>query len=303
MRSRAGQRHRPTEVEVAGGALRVGVWDAAADAPTVVAVHGVTASHLAWAWLAEALPDVRIVAPDLRGRGRSNDLTGGGGMADHADDLARVCEAMGIGPALVVGHSMGAFVTVVLAHRRPDLVTGILLVDGGLPLQAPAGLAPEQLVAAVLGPTAERLSMRFTDTDAYLRFWAGHPAFADGLTPALVDYFAYDLVEDGDAMRPATSLEATTSDTIDLQNGSAVPAAWQALDARTGERIPAHLITVGRGLRDEVPGLYPPSHLGALLAQYPWLPHERWDDLNHYTVIMSPDGAESVAARVRAMLG
>lgn len=84
---------RAVEVPVAGGVLRVGVWDAAPDAPTILAVHGVTSSHLAWQLLAEELPGVRIVAPDLRGRGQSNALAGPAGMAAHADDLAEIGRA------------------------------------------------------------------------------------------------------------------------------------------------------------------------------------------------------------------
>ena len=52
-------------VPVAGGDLTVGVWDAEDPAaPTILAIHGVTSSHLAWEFLAESLPGVRIVAPD-----------------------------------------------------------------------------------------------------------------------------------------------------------------------------------------------------------------------------------------------
>ena len=39
--------------------------------PSVLAVHGITASHRSLAVVAERLPDVRLIAPDLRGRGRS----------------------------------------------------------------------------------------------------------------------------------------------------------------------------------------------------------------------------------------
>ena len=44
-------RYRTVDAPVAGGTLRVGVWepaDGAADAPTVLLVHGVTASHRSW---------------------------------------------------------------------------------------------------------------------------------------------------------------------------------------------------------------------------------------------------------------
>lgn len=156
-------------VPVAGGDLTVGVWDAEDPAaPTILAIHGVTSSHLAWEFLAESLPGVRIVAPDLRGRGRSNEIAGPAGMAAHAADLAAVSAAFDLGPVVVVAHSMGAFVAVAFAARHPELVARLVLVDGGLPLGAPAGLAPDQLVDAILGPTAARLNLRFASVAEYL---------------------------------------------------------------------------------------------------------------------------------------
>ncbi|WP_448073675.1 alpha/beta fold hydrolase [Georgenia yuyongxinii] len=116
--------HTYTEVDVAvdGGTLHAGVWEprAAADGvPTVLAIHGITATHRAWDWVAPDLAGVRVVAPDLRGRGRSNGLPGPFGMARHADDVAALADQVGARGVVVTGHSMGGFVAVVLAHRHP----------------------------------------------------------------------------------------------------------------------------------------------------------------------------------------
>ena len=55
-------------------------------------------------------------------------------MAAHADDLVAVLDHFGIGRALLLGHSMGAFVAVVAADRHRDRVDQLVLVDCGLPL-------------------------------------------------------------------------------------------------------------------------------------------------------------------------
>ena len=125
-------RYEAVDVEVRGGSLRVGIWGTESG-PPVLAIHGITASHLAWQLVAEALPDLRIIAPDLRGRGRSSELPGPYGFDQHADDLARLIDQLGLGPVPIVGHSMGGFVAVAVAHRHPDLISGVLLLDGGLP--------------------------------------------------------------------------------------------------------------------------------------------------------------------------
>ncbi|MFF8818680.1 alpha/beta fold hydrolase [Leucobacter sp. NPDC015123] len=287
--------YRTVDVAVSGGLLRVGVWDPvspADGAPTVLAIHGVTASHLAWPFVVGELPGVRIIAPDLRGRGASNTVDGPAGMRAHAADLVAVLDNFGERSVPVFGHSMGAFVAVTLAHLAPERVSRLVLIDGGLPLDTPAGVSAEALVQAILGPTADRLSRRFADVPAYLDFWRAHPAFARDWSGELEAYFAYDLVPAGDGLRPATSLATTTDDTVDMNTGSTLADALAALPAFSG---PVELITVPRGLLDEPPGLYPPAHLATLLSALPHVRHVELEDLNHYTVVMSERGARALA--------
>jgi hypothetical protein len=94
------------------GATSPSAWDAEDPAaPTILAIHGVTSSHLAWEFLAESLPGCGS-SRRTSGRGRSNEIAGPAGMAAHADDLAAVSAAFDLGPVVVVAHSMGAFVAV-----------------------------------------------------------------------------------------------------------------------------------------------------------------------------------------------
>lgn len=289
-------RYRTLDVPVDGGDLRVGVWEpeeGGVDAPTVLLVHGVTASHLSWPLVAERLPDVRVVAPDLRGRGRSNRLTGPAGMAAHARDLVAVLDAVGADRVVVVGHSMGAFVSLVLGDLYPERASRIVLVDGGLPLALPPGLAPEEVIRLVLGPAAERLAMTFPSVEAYRDFWRAHPAFARDWSPALEDYLAYDLDGEAPALRPSTSYATLEEDSVDQLSGTAIADAVAAM------RHPTLFVTAERGLLDQVPALYPLARIPELLAASPTLRHVAVADVNHYTITMSERGADAVGAAVR----
>lgn len=290
--------YRTIDVPVVGGDLHVGVWDPVGErTDDVLLVHGVTASHLAWPFVVSGLPGVRAVAPDLRGRGRSNALAGAAGMRAHADDLAATLDALGIEKTVIVGHSMGAFVAIVFAHLHPDRVSRVVLVDGGLPLDLPPGMDADALVAAVLGPTAARLSMRFADAGEYLDFWRDHAAFRGAWSPELEAYLAYDLVADGDgAFRPATSYRTMVEDSIDQNTGASIVTALAEATQ------PIRLLTAPRGLQNEEPGLYAPAHLAKMLADAPAVCHSGIDDVNHYTIVMAPDGAAAVAAAVREEL-
>ncbi len=294
--------YRTVDVPVRGGLLRVGVWEpvGVADPETVLAVHGITASHRAWPAIVEALPRVRLIAPDLRGRGRSNVLPGPYGMAQHADDLLATLDLLHVPDAVVVGHSMGGFVAVVFAHRNPSRVRRIVLVDGGIPLPAPAGLPvgtdPEVLLQVVLGPAAERLSLTFPDEAAYLRFWRAHPAFQNGWSDAVADYVGYDLDGTAPRLRSSSSYDAVAADSLELYAGGPVPDALAELAHETT------LLRAPRGLLDEPIPLYPRDHLAAWQELLPLLAVRDVPDVNHYTIIMSPTGVAEVAAEIRAGL-
>jgi lipase len=287
--------YRTHDVPVDGGALRVGEWgpdDPAA--PTVIAVHGITASHLAWAVVAEALPEVRLVAPDLRGRGRSSGLPGPYGMARHAADLETVIEALELPRAILLGHSMGGFVALVAAHLYPDRFSQLQLIDGGLPLFVPQGISKENLLAATLGPAIARLSMTFPDRATYLELWRNHPAFVSEWNQAVVDYADYDLTGTEPELRSSCSLEAVKQDSTELYGGESVLAALADL------RQPVTLMTAPRGLLNQTPGLYSPSAIERWRAELPAVTIREVPDVNHYTIVMGAAGASAIGREVRA---
>ncbi|MBV9253064.1 MAG: alpha/beta hydrolase, partial [Actinobacteria bacterium] len=209
--SRAADALEFVDAPVAGGALRVGRWGAGRR--VVLGVHGVTASSVSLVPVARQLGDeFTLIAPDLRGRGGSNELPGPFGMAAHAADCAAVLDRLGTGPVTVVGESMGGFVGVVLAARRPDLVERLVLVDGGLPLPVPEGIDVDTMIDAVLGPAVARLRQTFESVDAYLDFWRVHPALQEDWSADIEAYLRYDLTGEAPELRSRVSEAAVRAD-------------------------------------------------------------------------------------------
>lgn len=289
---------RTAAVPTVGGALQVGVAEpvdaTGTAAPVLLAVHGITANHMAWRPVAEHLPGHRVLAPDLRGRGGSAGLAGPYGMARHADDLIATLDALGVQRATVAGHSMGGFVALVFAHRHPDRVHRLLLVDGGVPLPVPDGVSTEQLIEAILGPALARLSMTFPDRAAYRAFWQAHPAFRGSWNADVEAYVDYDLVGEPAALRSSVSLEAVRADSVDQIEGAALRAAVQ--DAAAG---PLFLLRAPLGLQDEPPGLYPEPLLTSYASRLPRLRWETVPAVNHYSLLLGETGARAVAQAVR----
>jgi N-formylmaleamate deformylase len=85
-----------------------------------------------WARVAEALaPDYDVIAVDARGHGRSEASVDGYTLITQAEDLAGVIAALGLEQPALLGHSLGAEATLVLAGTYPDLLRAILLEDPG----------------------------------------------------------------------------------------------------------------------------------------------------------------------------
>jgi len=99
-------------------------------APTVVCLHGVTAHGRRFRRLAEERLAMRfrVLAPDLRGHGRSGhdppwDLS------THLDDLLETVAAAGVEAAAWIGHSFGGRLAVELCARAPEKVESVGLLD------------------------------------------------------------------------------------------------------------------------------------------------------------------------------
>lgn len=284
------------DVAVAGGDLRVARWGDPAD-PVVFAIHGVTANHTSWSIIAEELDGrVCLVAPDLRGRGRSGGLPGPYGMGVHAADLIAVADHLGLDQFPLAGHSMGAYVAASTAARYPDRVSSVLLIDGGIPLPVPPGLTVDQLLQAIIGPAMARLSMTFETPEAYREYWRPHPALAEDWGPAIEAYVDYDLVKDGDTYRSSVSIDAVRGDSEDmLLTDSGADFAKV--------KCPISLLRAPRGLFNEESPLISDTMVTDAVAAAPDLQDLGMiPDVNHYTLSLSKPGAQFVAQTIKKTL-
>ncbi len=115
-------------------ALAADTWMPAADeTPPFLLVHGLASNARLWDGIAAELTAMGhpVTTVDLRGHGRSSKPDGPYDVTTVADDLATLIERMAIDRPVVAGQSWGGNVVLELAARRPELIRGIVCVDGG----------------------------------------------------------------------------------------------------------------------------------------------------------------------------
>ncbi len=117
------------------------------DGPMLVCVHGLGGSHVNWAALAPLLTArCRVVALDLAGHGRTRPGRRSTAVEANQRLLDRFLREVIGTPAVLVGNSMGATVSILQATAFPATVAGLVLVDP--PLPQTRGSRPDPMVTA-----------------------------------------------------------------------------------------------------------------------------------------------------------
>ena len=99
-----------------------------AAAPAILLIHGSGVSAGSWVnQLRGLLTAFRVAAIDLPGHGKSDPIPRAS-VEEYAETVAKFLEALGSGPVLVVGHSLGGAIAIALAAQRPHAVTGLVLL-------------------------------------------------------------------------------------------------------------------------------------------------------------------------------
>ncbi|WP_271411883.1 alpha/beta fold hydrolase [Pseudomonas sp. Q1-7] len=121
------------------------------DGQRVIALHGWLDNANSFARLAPRLPGLRIVALDFAGHGLSAHRAAGASylLWDYVADVLQVAEQLGWERFSLLGHSMGAIVSVLLAGAMPERVERLALIDGLMPYTGEADQAPAKLGEAL----------------------------------------------------------------------------------------------------------------------------------------------------------
>lgn len=175
--------------------------------PDIVFIHATGFNALTYRTLLAPLGEkLHVVAIDARGHGRT-DLPartwGYTSWARHRDDVIALLERHFTGPVTLAGHSMGATVSILVAGRRPDLVSSLALLEPVIVsaslhalMQMPGGPAWNRLLAPIARGAARRRN-QFESREAAVEAFSGRGVFKAFPPEALADYVEDGLAQDG----------------------------------------------------------------------------------------------------------
>ena len=123
----------PLENKVNLGNLELSYRHWAPEGRQILLLHGLASNARIWDLLAPILAkNFSVIAVDQRGHGKSDKPDTGYDFDTVTNDVVGFINALKLKNPIVVGHSWGGSVALCLATQRPDLISGLCFVDGGL---------------------------------------------------------------------------------------------------------------------------------------------------------------------------
>jgi pimeloyl-ACP methyl ester carboxylesterase len=197
----------PLDLQLSAGSLHL-LLTGREDGLPVVCVPGLSANARSFDAVSARVAQRgrQVVALDLRGRGYSPATAAGTyGWRHHAEDVLEAAGRLGFGAFDLVGHSMGAFVSMQTAALAPARVRSLVLIDA-------VGVPEPEAIPPILA-SVQRLGAVYPSAEAYCAQIRGRGAAVpwEELWEA---HFLYELERVPGGVRPRTSMEAVVEDMV-----------------------------------------------------------------------------------------
>lgn len=222
----------------------------------VVFVHGWASDLSAWRFQTAGLEEqVRVIALDLPGHGRSDKPVRAYSMEFFARAVNAVMEAAGVDRAVLVGHSMGTPIIRQFSRLFPGKTIGLVVVDGALKPPGLDSAAIERQVKQFSGP--------------------GVPQIWDQMITSLLPGDELETIRRQVIRTAQTTPEHVVTGSI---RGMMDPAIWIADTIK----VPV-LAVMARGPS------WPPAYRAYVKSIVPDLRYEELDGVHHFLMLERPD--------------
>lgn len=275
---------KPKMIKTRGDGIQIqlAVWEG--KGRPILCIHGLTANSRFWDCLASALsPTYKIIAMDLRGRGLSDKPPTGYSIKYHCRDILALMEDQGLKRPVLMGHSLGAFISLVFAAKHPDKVNRLILIDGG------GKLSNNQMAKVFKGikPSLDRLGQIFPSFKAYLSLMKQAP-FLQPWNAYMDAYFRYEVEKVKGGVRSRVYPKHIEEEATNLKKEDS---------SQYYSRItcPTLILRATRGLLAEDDFVLPKNVANRMVKEIPQAELVQLDGVNHYTILFQPNEARDQA--------
>jgi pimeloyl-ACP methyl ester carboxylesterase len=214
---------------------------------------------------------------DLRGRGLSGRPPSGYSVENHCKDILALMDDQGLERPVLMGHSLGAFISLVFAAKYPQRVDRLILVDGGGKLSE----AQMTKVFAGIKPSLDRLGKVFPDFESYVALLKQAP-FLQPWNSFFETYFRYEVEDVEGGVRSRVHPKHIEEEAVNLRK----------VDSRQFyNRVVASTLVLRatKGMLAEDDLVLPADVAEGMVREIPNAEKVEVEGSNHYSILFQPN--------------
>ena len=201
-------------------------------------------------------------------------------MAHHIGDILSILDSLKIEKAVLMGHSLGAFIALAFGAQYPERVDRIILVDGA------GKLSEEQFdkVFEAIKPALDRLGKIYPSSKGYIETMKS-ASYIHPWSDAIENYYRYELEEvDGGGVR-------TNIDTKHIQEESANVRKVEVETLYPKINCQVLVLRATQGLFGLDDLLLPEPVVEKMVRVIPHASRFDVEGINHYGIVFQPHAA------------
>ncbi len=269
---------KPIMIKAKGDGIKIqlAVWEG--KGKQILCIHGITANSRFWDCLASALmPHHRVMAMDLRGRGLSDKPPTGYSIEYNCKDILALIDDLGLKRPVLMGHSLGGFISLVFAAQYPQRVDRLILVDGG------GKLSETQMARVFAGikPSLDRLGQIFPSAEAYLSQMKQAP-YLQPWNSYMEIYFRYEIEEAEGGVRSRVHPKHIEEEAQNL-------GKVDSRESYAKVTCPTLILRATKGMLAEEDLLLPEDVVDRMVREIPNARKVNLEGTNHYSILFQPN--------------
>ena len=240
------------------GDLLIHYLDYPGPEPAIILLHGLSANANEFGGLLDhgLAEKHRVIAPDLRGRGRTGKPASGYSMQQHAEDVIALLDHLELDRVVMGGHSFGALLSIYLAANYPERITRVIVIDAAIVFH------PD--TENLLKPSLARLARILPSADRYIEEVKSHPHVVGAWDTALEGYYRAELQHNADG----TAQSLTSAAAVEQALRAVGVEDWGNLVSRVQHPV-LLLNSAGEYGPPGSPPLVPPEHARTTAEAFP----------------------------------